>query len=365
MSNINNEHFISFKNRDIYLVLINLLIVRIFSRFPSIFPKTSGNAAALSALWSGFVAFGVIFLITELCSRNKTANLIVAAHRAFGKWGGYIVSAIVTLCLFVSAVITLGELSQLAKDISFPTAPFWFVLLFFAVAAVCGVFGGIGAISRMHGFFVPTVIVVLVLLILSVVFSGDATMLFPILGNGAEAVFGKGLSGTILYTDILLFFLICPGNNIEEFTKKKVLTASAIGIFLSVMFIFALNLSVSPSVSAEGSFPVYHVLKEVYYGRFFQRIDAIMLLISSLSGMLYLSLNVATLSLISKEIFKTDRVFLISVAYMFFITVFAFLSNVFSSKILGYLTFVLGFGGIAVVTITMLFARRKFLNEKN
>ena len=328
------------------------------------FSKVCGSAAVISALWSGVVAFGVIFLLTELCSRYQSGNLIDTAVKAFGNFGRYIVTIIVAACLFISAITTLGELSQLSKVISFPTAPLWYVLVFYALGAVCGALGNIGVITRLHGIFVPLVIAGLAILIISVIFGGDISRIFPILGEGIQATFGKGLSGIIMFSDILLFFLILPKNTAEPFPKKKILTASVIGISISVLFVFALVLSVSPTVAAEDSFPFYLVLKEVYYGRFFQRIDAIMLFLSAVSGMLYLSLNAASFSCVTDGIFKTGRQKLISTFYMVFTSISTLLASVISSKVLEYLIFLLSFGGIALLIITMFFARGRKSNEK-
>ncbi len=363
MFDINTKNFISLENRSFCFVVINLLIFRIFSRIPTLFSNFSGSGAALSAAFSGAIAFGVIFLIITLFKKHHFLNLSDAFFAVFGKIGGLLACAIAALCLFVSAGVTLSELSYLAKAISFPTAPFWFVLLFFAVSAALGSISGGYPLARTHTVFVPIIVFGLVLLIVSTILRGDTARLLPILGNGPEAVFGKGLSGTVMYADLIIFFLLIPPKATKSFPQKKFLAASAIGILLSVLFVFALNLSVSPSVISGDSFPFYLVMKEVYYGRFFQRIDCLMLLISSLSGMLYLSLNAAAFSRLAGVFFKSRRQKLVAPFYMAFVSVFALLTNILNSKIIEFLFFIFGFAGILLAIITPLFAKRRNQNE--
>ncbi len=363
MSDINNKNFIPFESRSFYFVLINLLTFRIFSRLPALFPLFSGNAAALSSLFSGVIAFGVIFLITLSLKKHHCPNLADSAFAAFGKIGGLIVCIISAFCLLLSATVTLGELCHLAKAISFPASPFWFVLLFFAISAVWGASQGVNALARTHSVFVPIIVLGLIVLIVSTVFRGDASNLLPILGSGTEAVFGKSLSGTVMYADLLVFFLLIPPKSKAPVSSKKILTASAIGILLTCLFVLALNLSVSPSIISSDSFPFYLLMKEVYYGRFFQRIDCVMLLISALSGMLYLSLNASAFSHIAGRIFKTRRQKLIPPFYMAGVSIFALLTNVLSSKIIEFLFFAFAFAGILLVIITLFFFGRRVPDE--
>lgn len=363
MFDINTKNFISFENRNFCFVVINLLIFRIFSRIPTLFSKFSGSGAALSAAFSGAIAFGVIFLITVLLKKHRFFNLSDAFFSAFGKIGGLLACAIAALCLFVSAGVTLSELSLLAKAISFPASPFWFVLLFFAVSAVLGSISGADSLARTHAVFVPVIVFGVVLLVVSTILKGNVARLLPILGNGPEAVFGKGLSGMVMYSDLIIFFLLIPQKAKKTFPQKKLLIASAIGILLSVLFVFALNLSVSPSVISGDSFPFYLVMKEVYYGRFFQRIDCLMLLIFSLSGMLYLSLNATAFSHLAGIFFKSRRQKLVSPFYMAFVSIFALLTNILNSKIIEFLFFAFGFAGILLVIITPLFTKRRKPNE--
>ncbi|MBQ2931421.1 MAG: GerAB/ArcD/ProY family transporter [Clostridia bacterium] len=363
MSDINTKNFISFENRSFYFVLINLLTFRIFSRLPSLFPKFSGSAAALSALFSGVIAFGVIFLISLSLKKHNSPNLADAAFAVFGKIGGLIVCIISAFCLLLSATVTLGELCHLAKAISFPASPFWFVLLFFAVSAAWGASRGVDALARTHSIFVPVIVLGLIVLIVSTVFRGNLSNLVPIFGSGAEAVFGKGLSGTVMYTDLLVFFLLIPPKSKAPIPLKKILTASATGILLTCLFVLALNLSVSPSIISNDSFPFYLLMKEVYYGRFFQRIDSLMLLISSLSGMLYLSLNASAFSHVAGRIFNPHRQKLIPPFYIAGVSIFTLLANVLSSKIIGFLFFAFAFAGILLVIITLFFAKRRVPDE--
>lgn len=323
-----------------------------------LFSETSGSAAALCALYSGVIAFILILIISTLLSKAANKNIIDAAHSAFGAFGKYAVSIIILLYLAVSSLITLSEFSNLTKLISFPTAPVSFVAIFIAISAAFAAFGGLRTVLRLHGIFVPLILAATVLLIASTVYTGDILNLFPILGTSTERLFGKGLSGIIMYTDIILFFLITPKAPDSQQANKKVLFNTGIGVLINFLFILAFNLSIPYSTSAEGHFPVYLLLKEVYYGRFFQRIDAIILLVSNISGMLYLALNIFLFCNILKQTFNINKrpAVLIYTAAIFFAVVG---SRLIPSNLLTYLVFICGFSAFAIMLLASFFAKRR------
>jgi len=112
-------------------------------------------------------------------------------------------------------------------------------------------------------------------------------------------------------------------------------------------------------LSKEESFPLYLLVKEVYYGRFFQRIDAAVLLIAALWGMSALSFNLYLILKIMKESFGVGS-FKVSA---FPVTVTVFLAALFlSSKFSQISTRLLQLSAAALCAsfiITGIFARKK------
>ena len=357
---------LSFKSFDCSCIIINLLIYRLFTRIPTLFPKTAGTAAALSAAFSAVLAFGLAALIVSAFLHLPRINIIDAAESVLGVLGRKIVALIILLYLAVSAIVALGEFSELTTLISFPTAPTAFCALFFIVAAIVGAVGGFSSISRLHRIFVPITTFILFVIVISTLWNGDFSNLFPVLGRGAESVFGKGISGIIMYTDLCLLFLISPTDKLTVKSKKPVFISVLFGIFTVVLIIFAFTVRIPYPVSAEGQFPIYLLLKEIHYGRFFQRIDAILLMVATLSGMLYLSLNLLFLT----NTLKTDFGISDTKPCIFPVALTLFFSSAgvkfIPAELLKTLLFCSSFAIWAVFLLVIFFTkvRRKQLNEK-
>ena len=110
-----------------------------------------------------------------------------------------------------------------------------------------------------------------------------------------------------MYSDIILLFLVNPFCSSADDLKKTAVGVSALGVAINVFFILTLAAVIPYPVSRGMQYPVYQLLKTVYYGRFFQRIDALYMLAVVLSGMLYLSFVLFLLTYIMKKSFGTSR----------------------------------------------------------
>ena len=118
------------------------------------------------------------------------------------------------------------------------------------------------------------------------------------LGNGIPMIISKGLLRASIFSPIIYLFFITPFIK----THKNLKLAGYIGVGVSgiLLIVSALAyLMVYPyPVSTESFLPIYQLSRLVSYGRFFQRIESIFLLIWVSSSLLYLSV-ILFLSVIS------------------------------------------------------------------
>ena len=343
--------------RSVLPLTINLLIYRIFTRIPVMFFQNSGSAAALTALYSGLIALGIICLF-GLVGKCLNVNIVEAARGAFGKVGSYTITVVVLIYLFISGIVALENAARLTLLISFPDSPLYFAAALLALGAVCGALGGRDAVLRLHRLFVPIVLIVTGLTIASTLFRGDEARLTPILGKGAEAVFGKGLSGVFMYTDIILLLLLNPCELDTSKCKKTVMIGTVIGVAVNFATVLAFNLNLPERVLQDGKMPMYLLMKEVYYGRFFQRIDAILLFGSGLSYMLYLALNIFLFSDAAAKGFGFARTKALVLGYALavFVSVLGFETA--ESISVTRMMFISAAGVAAILALVVIFARR-------
>ena len=298
-----NNNSILCSPRETFFLILVLMTNRIFTNFPIIHNRVSGTGASLSAAISVVIALLLIYFIAAKFFVSGNENIISKTERIFGKVGKFILSLGLVAYLFISSFYQLTEITDFARLTAFPTAPFSFIAGFFAVAAAIGALSGAKALFRTSGYIVIAFGASLLILLSSALFQSDFTNLFPILGTGYVNVFKSGFAGTTMFSDIILLFVLKPSFTTVKSARRTLLTASAVALSFAFLLSLAYTAKIPYPVSSEEHFPTFLLLKEAYFGRFFQRTDAMFLFSSSIFGMFSLSLNIFLISRIFKQTF--------------------------------------------------------------
>lgn len=292
---------------EIACIVLNVLTYKVFTGFPRLFAEVSGTGGWLTAVAGGIIALLLLALIFLLYRKLGKSDILEVAELAAGKFGRYLVGTILLVYLVFSNALALREFTEVMKTVAFPSAALAFVMLFFVAAMVVGVLSGFDAIARLHVLAVPVAIVITVTIVLSAIRYGTVGNLFPILGTGADKVFGKGLITLSIYSDVIVLFLINP------FAKKRLhwrrigFFSALGGVVITAAVILTFIMIVPYPTSADTNIPIYPLAKVVYYGRFFQRLDAFYMLALAIVGMLYLSVNLFFTTRIFSDMFTLPR----------------------------------------------------------
>ena len=128
----------------------------------------------------------------------------------------------------------------------------------------------------------------------------EPARLFPVLGYGINATFLSGTSNIFAYGGIaFLFFLMPYLKKYDDFKKISLISIiiSSIYLFLSVI---SMLLVFSYASSSDQTIAIYSLTRTIEYGRFFQRIDALFILVWILLVLSCISVLIA----LSTHIFK-------------------------------------------------------------
>lgn len=305
---------------EVSCLILNLMLYRLFTSLPRLFTVGSGTGATLATFCSGLLAFGVIALLLFLYKKSGSRNIIELAQKGFGNMGVWLASVVLILYMLISSAFMLREFALLVRQLAFPSAPLWFTAIFFIIAALFAAIRGFDSIIRTHVVFVPVLIFFTLTVLVSVFGYAEADNLFPLLGNGIKPILFDSIKGALLYSDIILLFLINPFDGEKKGGHiKTALTTACVGISLVTLLVLMFTATTAYPASLSVRFPIYQLLKMVYYGRFFQRIDAIYMLTAILSGMLYLSAAICLSARLAKNLMPSES----SKAYVIFTVIAA------------------------------------------
>ena len=314
---------------ELSCLIINLIIYKSFTDAPRRF-MAAGSAAFLSAFISAVITYLFIWFLPCLYKKTGVKNIFELLEKK--RYATLAAGIIITVYLVFSSAHALEALVTFSKIAAFPSAPFAFIAIFFVAAFAAAVSRGMESCIRPHAFIVPFCIFMIVLMLSAVVRYFDATNLLPVLGKGTANTLYTSVKNLPYFFDFVLVFLINPFVEDEKSFKHTVRIAGAVGIGINLLIILSANLIIPYPASEEIEFPVYQIMKNVYFGRFFQRIDAAYLLSVALSGMAYLSFAAFLMTYTFKQAFglSKNRPFVWSFAF-----IILFLSLLIHKKAIG------------------------------
>lgn len=270
-------------------LMINMICTKIFLSFPRAAVEIAGNASWILVIYDSAIVFGLFFVISGLYRRFEGKDLLDVGEHIGGSVGRIVVGSIVLAFLVTFTSIILREFTEDMKVIAFTLSPISFVTMFFLVSMTVGAYFGIEAIVRFHAITVPVIAIGYLVIIVAVLPFTDYTNMLPILGLGPVNIFFKGIQGISAFSELLMLFLIVPFIKTDKNFRKIGFTALGFStLFLLVsapVFIAAL-----PYPAAMESFiPIYQLARLINYGRFFQRVEPLFMVVWVSAALLYLT----------------------------------------------------------------------------
>ena len=341
---------------QIFLNLSNIIIVNV------------GTSAWINVIVISIIAILFCLLISKLFKSFPTHDIVDISEYLGKKTLKIIIGILYILFfIFISAVI-LRYITNSLKLIYFEKSPLTFLIILFLIPVVFAVRLGIKPISRVNLMFIPIVLISMIIILFSTISDFETQRIFPILGFGANKTFLIGLNNIFTFSAFAyLYFLMPLLKNPEDFKKIAVssITISAIYIFLSVICLIMMF----PFISfTDEMLSIYLLTRLIEFGKFFQRVDAIFVLIWILSAFSFLAITIEFINRIFKKLvkLKTHKEMSYSISAIIFSLSLAFenLSQIkdMQTIVLRYFVIVLVF---VISIIILILANLKLKKEKS
>ncbi len=300
------ENKIVFGHWETVTLLINLICTKIFLNFPRVAAELAGNASWLLIVYLSALVLVLFFIISKLYSKFEGKDLLDIGEYAAGSAGRVFTGIVILIFLIYSISIVLREFVEDMKVISLPISPISFVLLFFISCMAIGAYIGIEAILRIHAIAVPCIAAGFLFILIAVLPSCDFTNLLPILGNGIPDITVKSSRSVAIFSEFFLLFLIVPFIKTNKNFKKAGYTALGISAFFFTSSAMLYIASIGYPTGKEVFLPIYTMSRLINFGRFFQRVEPLFLVIWSLAALLYLSTVFFFILYVFKKTFRLE-----------------------------------------------------------
>lgn len=249
------------------------------------------SSILLNIFYVGTICLFIVFLICTLFKNFPGLDIIDISKFL----GGNVLKNIIGFAFIIYFVITssmlLRNFCEGLKIVYYPYTNILYIILIFIITITFSNDLGFNSTIKTTTIIFPILLVSILLIFIGNLDNFSFQKILPILGNGYKSTFILGLSNIGTFSGIVYMYLLPPLLN-EPKKYKKICILS---IILSILFIFmcvaTLLFMFSIYINTDEIMPLFSVSKYIEFGNFFQRFEALFLLIWTISFCCYLSIS--------------------------------------------------------------------------
>jgi len=271
-------------------LLVTNIATKVYLTTPAVYMHLCENAAWIMVLISGLVSLAFFWFILKYVEFFPEKNLSETAEKVLGPFFGNLIILLVLLLVFLEVAFCFRKYSEMILLVALPEIDIAPVLAVFLVSCAIATYLGAATIAGAAYISFPFALSAVAIICLCSFHLWNSSWMFPVLSKSMGDILLAGVLRSSDYVELI--FLYCFA---DLFYPKQIksIGVKSIGIstliFLVVMW--AYNLSFPSTVGQENYLPLYTMARNIYLGRFVQRIEAIFVLFWVVSGCIWLSVG--------------------------------------------------------------------------
>ena len=284
------------------LLIITIIINHIILNLPKSLLKSTESFSPINIIYICILAILITTIICKLFKNFPSLDILDVSEILFGKWFKFIIGVLCIIYLLLSSSLILRDFCEGLKIIYYMKTPIYFVLALFIIVAAISNMLGESSIIRSNVIILPIVLTAIIFIFVANIKNFMPQRIFPLLGDGSYSTFITGTVNLYAFSPFPLIYFIAPFlKNPSKLTKVSVISIIIASLFL-ISCIFSLVFMFSFINTENEIMPIYLASRFIEFGTFFQRIDAIFLLILILEVGIYLSIVIMFILRILKKI---------------------------------------------------------------
>ncbi|NLC68602.1 MAG: GerAB/ArcD/ProY family transporter [Clostridiaceae bacterium] len=289
---------------------INMIVLimcnQVFLSMQRIIAEIAGSAGWVFITYVAILAFLIFWLIIRLYKNYEGMDIIDLAEYAGGRVGKIIIGTVLAGFLIISSALTLREYSENMKVISLHLSPISYVSFFFIVGMVIAAYLGLEAIVRFNSVVFPVIFISYIAILIGVSNYCNFTRLAPYLGFGPYNLFIESIPRISFYSGVMVLFFVAPYLKSYKLFREVGFSGFLISAAIIISSVFAYSLVYAYPISTENFLPVYQLSRLFSYGRFYERLESIFLIVWAMAALFYLSFTVFFTAFLIKKAFGLE-----------------------------------------------------------
>jgi spore germination protein KB len=275
-------------NREIINSRQAICILIIFIMGTTLLLGTGGEAKNdtwISIIIGMFMALPMLLIYGRILTLFKGLDIYEIVLLVFGKFIGKIIVILYTWYAFHLGSLILRNFGEFINTVAMPETPIFVPMLLLGILCIMAIRGGVEVLGRSAMFFLPMILILIVIVILLGIPQLHFNYIKPVLYNGfAPAIKGSfsafsfPFAETVLLTTIL--FALQTKKSVYKVYLSGFLIGGAIVLIISVRNILML----SPDIAGILYFPSHAAVSRVRIGNFIQRIEVTVAIVFVISA---------------------------------------------------------------------------------
>lgn len=283
-------------------LIVTLTVNHIILNLPKFLLDSTGSSTLLNIIFVTIIVLLIVYFISKLLKHFPCMDILDISEFLGGKLLKYIIGTLFVVYFLFFASVFLRSFCETVKIIYFPRTPILLLIFLFIMGIIFTNRLGTNSIVRANLIFIPAILFSIIFIFVANIGNFTIERMFPLFGNGISATFFSGISNMFAFGGISLLYFLPPHlKDSKEFKKVAISSVVLSGIWL--LFSITTLLFIFPSfVTTDEISPLYFASRFIEFGRFFQRLDAVFLLIWIISMTSYLSIVLSFATNVFKKI---------------------------------------------------------------
>ncbi len=282
----------------ITIVMINKIILNT----PKDIIAKTGTSSCLNVIYISIIAIIIAIVISKLFKKFPGHDILDISQFLGGNFLRFIIGAAYIFLLIILTSSIIKSLSETLRTIYFKNSPILYITLFFIVTSIICNRYSIKVIAKANLIIAPIIFLSIMIILASSIRNFMPERIFPVLGYGVNQTFLSGLTNIFSYSGLLYLLFLPPLLDKPDKFKRMSVVAITISSIYLLLSVACLLLSLSFTMHSDESFSLYVLTRNLVYGRFIQRVDAIFILVWIIAILSYINIPISLCIYIFKKL---------------------------------------------------------------
>lgn len=222
--------------------------------------------------------------------------------KKYGNLFKNIIGSLFIIYFIFSSAISIRNFCECLKIIYYPQVDIIFIISSFIFSILLINKLSFNATIKISLLIIPCALITILFLFLGNISNFTIERVFPILGDGIVNTFVTGIGNIYAFSGIVFLYFLPPLLKEPENFKKISIISIVISIIYLLLSVGVTLFMFSAYMSADSIMPLYISARYIEFGTFFQRLEAIFLLVWIISFGCYLGITTRFSMLAFKKI---------------------------------------------------------------